>query len=77
MAHRLLVSATEVVMRNFRLTRRQLAFLISTRAALAAGIGVLVSGVLSTRLRRVLGLGLVVLGTGTTIPAVRIFRSAH
>jgi hypothetical protein len=47
-------------------------FLIGTRAALAGGVGLLVSEKLSKRFRRMLGLGLVALGAATTFPAARI-----
>jgi hypothetical protein len=54
----------------------KLAFVIGTRAALVAGIGLLVSGKLSDTLRKRLGIGLVSLGALTTLPAVRILSAS-
>ena len=45
-------------------------FIVATRAALAAGLGVLCASRLSKRERRVIGLALVGFGAITTIPAV-------
>lgn len=50
------------------------AFIIGTRAALAAGVGLLVSERLSTARRRTIGAALVAIGAATTIPAVRALR---
>jgi hypothetical protein len=56
-------------------------FAVSTRVALGIGIGLLVSGRLSSTRRRVLGRALVALGAATTIPVVatviRNSRSSH
>ncbi len=49
-------------------------FLISTRAALAAGIALLVSPRLKGSARRAAGMALLGIGGITTIPAVRILR---
>jgi hypothetical protein len=46
------------------------AFVVVTRAALAAGIGMLLTGRLSTRQRRSVGAALLTVGAATTIPAV-------
>jgi hypothetical protein len=46
------------------------AFVVVTRAALAGGIGLLLSGKLSNRQRRTIGTALVTIGAITTIPAV-------
>jgi hypothetical protein len=62
-------------MRTFRLNRRRLGFLIGTRSALAAGVGLLLSGKLAPHVRRAVGLGLIAFGALTTIPAVRMIRS--
>ena len=58
-------------MKKHKLTTPQVAFIVATRAALAGGVGLLVSGKLSDRVRRAVGLGLVALGAVTTIPAAR------
>lgn len=58
-------------MREHTLTTGQVAFLVGTRAALAGGIGLLVSSKLSANVLRAVGIGLVVLGAVTTIPAAR------
>jgi hypothetical protein len=58
-------------MRKHRLSNGQIAFVVGTRAALAGGIGLLVSRKLSTTALRNVGIGLVALGALTTIPAVR------
>jgi hypothetical protein len=47
-----------------------LGFVVGTRAALAAGVALLVSGRLPPARRRTLGLTLVAIGAATTIPAV-------
>ena len=46
------------------------AFVVVTRAALAAGVGLLVSRRLTDRQRRTAGAALVGIGVATTIPAV-------
>ena len=58
-------------MRKHKLTTPQIAFVVGTRAMLAAGIGLLMADKLSNRARRALGMGLVALGGVTTIPAAR------
>jgi hypothetical protein len=57
--------------KKHKLTTPQVAFIVATRAALAGGVGLLVSGKLSARVRRAVGLALVTLGAVTTIPAAR------
>jgi uncharacterized SAM-binding protein YcdF (DUF218 family) len=47
-------------------------FVIATRAALGAGLGLLIADTLSPQRRRRLGLALVALGAATTIPAVQL-----
>ncbi len=59
-------------MRKHRLTAPQIGFLIGTRAALAAGAGLLLSGRLSRNMRRRVGTALVAFGALTTLPAARI-----
>ena len=59
-------------MRKHRLTAPQIGFLIGTRAALAAGAGLLLSGNLPKTVRRRVGAVLVAFGALTTIPAARL-----
>ncbi|HET7453311.1 MAG TPA: hypothetical protein VFL12_11245 [Thermoanaerobaculia bacterium] len=59
-------------MRRHRLTTPQIGFLIATRAALAAGAGLLLSGKLSPSVRQRLGAALVAFGALTTLPAARL-----
>jgi hypothetical protein len=47
----------------------KLGFVVATRAALAAGVGLLVAGRLTEQQRRRVGLALVTFGAVTTIPA--------
>jgi hypothetical protein len=63
-------------MRKLTLTQRQLAFLVVTRALLAAGIGLLASRRVPPRLHRPIGLGLVAVGAVTTVPAVRMLAAS-
>ena len=48
-------------------------FIVATRAALAAGVALLLSNKLSKNTRRKAGLALMGIGGATTIPAARIF----
>lgn len=66
-------------MRNVILSMPTFGFVVATRAALAAGIGLLVAGRLTQSQRRRVGLTLVSVGAATTIPAaVAVFRNrAH
>jgi hypothetical protein len=57
-------------MKNLTLEVPTFAFVIATRAALAAGIGLLLSDKLSAARRRVVGGTLVAVGAATTVPAV-------
>ncbi|HET9796253.1 MAG TPA: hypothetical protein VFS34_17555 [Thermoanaerobaculia bacterium] len=59
-------------MRKHRLTTPQIGFVVGTRAALAAGAGLLLSGKLSRAARRRLGTALVAIGALTTLPALRL-----
>src|SRR4051812_44342622 len=53
-------------------------FIVSTRAALGVGIGLLLSERIPVRRRRAIGAALVAIGAGTTIPAVRsVIRSVR
>jgi uncharacterized membrane protein YidH (DUF202 family) len=58
-------------MRTISLPLPAFGFVIATRAALAAGVALLVSRRLSETRRRALGVVLVGLGVVTTIPAAR------
>jgi hypothetical protein len=49
-------------------------FVLVTRAALAAGVALLVGGKLSPERRRIVGSTLVALGAATTVPAVMSIR---
>ena len=63
-------------MKKHKLSTPQVAFIVGTRAALAAGVGLLVSKKLPQDVRKRLGIGLVALGALTTIPAARtLFKS--
>lgn len=55
----------------------QLLFIVSTRAALGAGVALLASGDSSKRKRRATGLTLALIGAATTIPAARIVAAAR
>ena len=61
-------------MNNIVLSRPQFGFVVATRAALAFGIGLLVSSRLDRDRRRALGGTLVAVGALTTIPAVLFIR---
>jgi hypothetical protein len=63
-------------MKNLDLTIPRLGFVVATRAALAAGLGLLAGQKLRTRDRRRAGAALVALGALTTIPALLIVRKA-
>ena len=56
-------------MKNVALQIPTLAFVVVTRAALAGGLGLLLSDRIPTRRRRTVGKMLVALGVLTTIPA--------
>jgi hypothetical protein len=68
-------------MKNVVLDLPSFAFVLGTRAALAAGVGLLVSARLSPVRRRAVGAALVAVGAATTIPAaisvMRGFRRSH
>lgn len=56
-------------MKNVLLNMPAFAFVLGTRAALAAGVGLLIAGKLSERRRRAIGGTLVAIGAATTLPA--------
>jgi hypothetical protein len=65
-------------MKEVELKLPNLAFIIVTRAALAAGIGLLVSNKLSRSQRQTIGTALVAIGAASTVPALLfIKRGAH
>ncbi len=57
-------------MRDKTLTFPELMFIVGTRAALAAGVALLVAGRLSDKQRRTIGTTLVAIGAVTTVPAL-------
>ena len=57
-------------MRTLVLNPPTLAFIVATRALLAAGVGLLVSEKLPPARRRAIGAMLIAVGAATTIPAV-------
>jgi hypothetical protein len=64
------------LMKNIVLDPPTFAFVLGTRAALAAGIGLLVADKLSATRRRAIGATLVAVGAATTIPAaISVMRS--
>lgn len=64
-------------MRKHRLTAPQIGFLVGTRAMLAAGAGMLLTGKTPREVRRKVGIVLVVLGVLTTIPALRLLARSR
>jgi len=58
-------------MRTITLPLPVFGFVVATRAALAAGLGLLLADKLSAERRRTVGLTLVALGAVTTVPAAR------
>jgi len=60
-------------MKKRTLTVPELMFVVGTRAALAAGVALLVSGKLKEKTRRKAGLALMSVGGASTIPAAKIF----
>jgi hypothetical protein len=65
---------SEVAMRHIVLSPPKFGFIVATRAALAFGIGLLVSRSLGESARRNVGKGLVAAGALATIPAVLFIR---
>ena len=62
-------------MRNIVLSLPTFGFVVVTRAALGAGVGLLLSRTLSDAQRKAIGATLVSVGVATTIPAVlAVFR---
>ena len=63
-------------MRTLELTPPKLFFVVGTRAALGAGVALLLSSKLSDTIRKRVGIGLSAVGALTTIPAVLMLRRA-
>jgi hypothetical protein len=61
-------------MKRFRVNIPQMMFVVATRAALAGGVGLLVSERLQKRSRRRLGWILAGIGALTTVPAALLLR---
>ena len=61
-------------MKQLTLTVPTFGFIVATRAALAFGAALLVSGKLPETKRRALGLTLVAIGAVSTVPAIAIVR---
>ena len=59
-------------MKQLTLSVPTFGFIIATRAALAFGVGLLVSSKIPEARRRVIGMTLVAIGAATTIPAARL-----
>jgi hypothetical protein len=59
-----------IEMRDHTLSLPELMFVVGTRAALAAGVTLLVAGRLSDKQRRLIGVTLVAIGAVTTVPAI-------
>ena len=64
-------------MARLDLSFREFGFIVATRAALGAGVGLLLGSRLARRNRRRLGATLVALGALTTIPAFFTLRGAR
>ena len=62
--------ASEVPMRDLRVSIPELAFIGGTRGILGAGIGLLLAGQFSQRTRKKIGIAMLVLGALTTIPVL-------
>jgi hypothetical protein len=63
-------------MRTLVLNPPTFGFIVATRVALAAGVGLLVASRLPESRRRAIGAALVAIGAATTIPAVLSLRRA-
>jgi len=61
-----------ICMRITTLTIPEIGFIAGTRAALGAGVALLLADKLSASSRRVLGITLVTIGAATTIPAAMV-----
>lgn len=61
----------EMPMKKAQLTMPEVMILASTRVALGAGLGLLLSDALESRQRKAMGWGLFMVGAVTTIPLAR------
>jgi hypothetical protein len=61
--------AAEVLMKSVVLSLPAFAFVVGTRAALAAGVALLLADKLPTARRRAIGAALAAIGAATTVPA--------
>ena len=64
-------------MKKHLLSLPQLLFVVGTRAALGAGVGLLASRRMSDKQRRAAGVTLALVGAATTIPAAWIFKTSQ
>jgi hypothetical protein len=64
-------------MKSVLLSLPTFGFVVATRAALAFGVGLLVSGRIPAARRRTVGLALVALGAAATVPAVLALRAGR
>ena len=67
----------QIAMKKVDLSLPQFGFIVATRAALGAGIGLLAAEKLRFRNRRRLGKALLALGVLTTIPAALLLFGQH
>jgi len=68
----LLLKDVEGFVKNIVLKVPKLGFIVSTRAALAFGVGLLLADKIPERRRRAIGTALVAIGAATTIPALML-----
>ena len=64
-------------MKSVLLSLPTFGFVVATRAALAFGVGLLVSGRIPAARRRTVGRALVALGAAATVPAVLALRAGR
>jgi hypothetical protein len=64
------------VMKRINLNLPTFGFVVASRAALGVGIGLLLAGRLPESRRRAAGLGLILAGAATTIPALMAVRGS-
>ena len=61
-------------MKRLTLELPMFGFIVATRAALAFGVGLLVSGRIPAAKRRTIGIVLVTIGAAATVPAIATLR---
>ena len=61
-------------MRTVTLALPQFGFIVATRAAIGAGLGLLLGSRLAPARRRTVGIGLIAIGAAATVPAVQWIR---